>query len=345
MQSINYNELKQQLGNYHALAVDRIQSFIPKHGPREYLYDLVLDYPTRGGKGFRPGLCLATCNTLGGNHDYAINTAAALELLHNAFLVHDDVEDESLLRRGKPTLHTGHGLGIAVNVGDAMNMMSIRPLMGNLELLGPELTWEVLSEIEHMVRQTVEGQAMELGWVKDNICSIKESDYLEMILKKTCWYTAIHPMRLGALIATGSSENLDQFNLFGYYMGAAFQIQDDILNLVADEVKYGKETGGDILEGKRTLMLIHLLNNCTKKEFSEINEFLGKKRNNYDSDAIKWIMGLMNYYGSIEHGINSSKQLAGAALNEYCSLFGGLPDHTDKELIEQLVLYMINRDY
>jgi len=345
MQPVSYSSLREQLGTYHSLAMDRIRSFIPEHGPREYLYDLVLDYPTRGGKGFRPGLCLATCNALGGDHRHAVNTAAALEMFHNAFLVHDDIEDESIMRRGKSTMHTSHGLGIAVNVGDAMNVISIRPLMDNLALLGPELTWVVLAEIEHMVRQAVEGQAMELGWVRDNICTIEEKDYLEMILKKTCWYTTIHPMRLGALIAGEDEAGLDRFNLFGYYMGAAFQIQDDLLNLTGDEKKYGKETGGDILEGKRTLMLIHMMNNCTKKEYMAMKEYLGYKRGCHDTASIKWVMGLMEKYGSIEHGICSSKHLAGAALSEYCRLFGGVADHPDKELIENLVLYMINRDY
>ena len=94
---------------------------IPTTEPRRYLYDLVPLYPLRPGKGFRPGLCLATCGAFGGPPDAALNSAVALELFHNAFLVHDDVEDGSLSRRGGPTLAAEHGLAIAVNVGDAMN--------------------------------------------------------------------------------------------------------------------------------------------------------------------------------------------------------------------------------
>ncbi len=255
--------LKSTLLGYRDLALEGIHHFVPNTEPRKHLYDLVLDYPNRGGKGFRPGLCIAACKAWGGTEDMVVNTAAALELFHNAFLVHDDIEDGSEFRRNKPTMHEYNNIGIAINVGDAMNALCIKPLMMNLQILGPEITWQIFSEIEHMVRQSVEGQAMELGWRKENNCQLKDDDYLRMILKKTCWYTCIHPLRIGALIGSGGKVNVDRFNRFGYYMGTAFQIQDDILNLVADESKYGKEIGGEILEGKRTLIFIHLLNHTT----------------------------------------------------------------------------------
>ena len=110
-----------------------------------------------------------------------------------------------------------------------------------------------------MMQESLEGQAMELGWVRDNRCDVTDEDYLRMVLKKTCWYSFIHPCRIGALIATKDRVDLDRFNRFGCYLGTAFQIQDDLLNLTGDERRYGKEIGGDLLEGKRTLMLIHLL--------------------------------------------------------------------------------------
>ena len=90
-----------------------------------------------------------------------------------------------------------------------------------------------------------------------------------MVLKKTCWYSFIHPCRIGALIATRDTANLDRFNRFGYYLGAAFQIQDDLLNLTGDQNRYGKEIAGDLLEGKRTLMLIHLLKHADQRMRSD----------------------------------------------------------------------------
>lgn len=336
--------LEAGLQRYKTITLEALLARLPSKEPKRHLYDLVSSYPQRPGKGLRPGLCIATCRTFGGTTALALNSAVALELFHNAFLIHDDVEDGSEHRRGQPTLHAEHGLAIAVNVGDAMNVLSLRPLMENLTTLGPQLTWQIFTEVEHMVQQSVEGQAMELGWVRDNICDLTEADYLRMTLKKTCWYTCIHPCRIGALIATGGAINLDRFNRFGYYMGAAFQIQDDILNLLGKRRKYGKEIGGDIWEGKRTLMLIHTLNHCMSKEKERLRAFLATPRQQRQAKDIRWVYRLMDKYGSIEAARSSARQLAGAALREFIVSYGDQPSCTDKQMIQEMVLYMIERD-
>jgi geranylgeranyl diphosphate synthase type II len=343
-QLAGYESLKTTLKKHHAVTMDAMLAYLPDKEPRRYLYDLVPSYPKRPGKGFRPGLCIATCKAFSGDVQSVLKSAVAIELFHNAFLVHDDVEDGSEYRRGSETLHASHGVSIAINVGDAMNVLGIRPLMENLFTLGSRLTWDVFCEIEHMVRQSVEGQAMELGWVRDNNCELSEDDYLRMTQKKTCWYTCIHPMRIGALIATENSIDLDQFNRFGCYMGTAFQIQDDILNLIGDREKYGKEIGGDIWEGKRTLALIHLLNHCNDDEKERMRTFLGTPRKDRQSHDVDWVYSLMAKYDSIEYARSSARQLAGAALKECYSIYGGLPDSEDKQFIEEIVMYMIERD-
>lgn len=332
------------LDRYKETTMRNLLTYLPSKEPRQHLYDLISSYPSRFGKGLRPGLCIATCRAFGGDENKVLRSAVAIELFHNAFLVHDDVEDGSEYRRGKPTLHAEHGLAIAVNVGDAMNILSINPLMDNLGSLGPNLTWQVFVEIEHMILQSVEGQAMELGWVRDNICDLTEDDYFRMTLKKTCWYTCIHPCRIGALVATGGSVDLDRFNRFGYYMGVAFQIQDDILNLIGDHKKYGKEIGGDIWEGKRTMMLLHVINTCDAVEKERLRQFLGKARNDRSEKEVRWVYSLMDKYGSIEFGRSSARQLAGAGLHEFSIAYGGLPASKDKQFIQGIVLYVIDRD-
>ncbi|MGB0787916.1 MAG: polyprenyl synthetase family protein [Marinirhabdus sp.] len=306
---------------------------------------MVLDYPNRGGKGFRSGVCIAACKAFGGTEEMVVNSAASLELFHNAFLVHDDIEDGSEVRRNKPTMHEYNNIAIAINVGDAMNVLSIRPLMMNMNLLGPTMAWKVFSEIEHMVRQSVEGQAMELGWRKDNCCELTDDDYLKMILKKTCWYTCIHPLRIGAIIGSRGKIDPDRFNRFGYFMGTAFQIQDDVLNLVGEESKYGKEIGGDILEGKRTLMLIHLLNHATPKEKKKIVHYLKNCRGEGANSNAAWVLERMKHYNSIDYAKNVSKNMAGAALKEFYTSFSGVPDSKDKTVLESIIMYMVNRDY
>ena len=332
------------LAEYKNLTMSALLAALPKTEPRRYLYDLVPLYPKRAGKGLRCGLTMATCGAFGGAPTMALNSAVAIELFHNAFLVHDDVEDGSISRRGLPTLAAEYGLAVAVNVGDAMNVLSIEPLMRNLDLLGPVVTWDVLVEIQHMVKQSAEGQATELGWVRDNVLELEDADYLRMTLKKTCWYTCIHPCRIGAVIASRGAIDPDRFNRFGYFMGAAFQIQDDVLNLVADESRYGKEIGGDIWEGKRTMMLIHLYQHASTLEQKRLRAFLAKPREKRVETDVRWVRSLMDRYGSLDHARASARSLAGAALDEFQSAFADAPDSRDKRFIEQIIHYMIERE-
>lgn len=337
--------MKAMLANYGAETLKGIHRYIPDKEPRAYLYNLVSEYPNRGGKGFRPGLCIAACKAFGGKQEDASNSAVCLELLHNAFLIHDDVEDESFFRRNKPTLHESTNAAIAINVGDAMQVLGLYPLFKNREVVGDKVAMQIFLEVQHMVSESVEGQAMELGWRKDNTAHLQEADYLRMILKKTCWYTCIHPLRIGAIIGTKGKVNPEKFDRLGYFMGTSFQIQDDVLNLIADGQKYGKEIGGDILEGKRTLMLIHLMENCKPEELNRISQYLSVPiRQRTEGEAME-ILELMHTYGSIAHAKNTAQYLAGAALKEFYSIFSRLPDSEDKSLIESIIIYMINREY
>src|SRR3979411_1808893 len=122
-----------------------------------------------------------------------------------------------------------------------------------------------MEETERMLRHSLEGQAIELAWIRDNTDGLEEADYLHMCLKKTSWYSFIYPMRVGALIAEGAIGH-DRFCRFGWSLRAAFQIQDDVLNLTGSYAQYGKELYGDLWEGKRTLTLIHLLAHARARE-------------------------------------------------------------------------------
>jgi len=135
------------LDSYKDVTMNALLALLPRKEPRLHLYNLIPSYPRRAGKGFRPGLCIATCRAFGGNIQSVLRSAVAIEMFHNAFLIHDDIEDGSEYRRGKPTLHTKNGLGIAMNVGDAMNVLSISTLMENRTSLGPRLTWQILMRL------------------------------------------------------------------------------------------------------------------------------------------------------------------------------------------------------
>jgi len=333
-----------RLSNYRETAFARLLSAVPQREPQQYLYAPLASYLSRAGKGVRPALCMATCRAFGGDPSEALASAAAIEMLHNAFLVHDDIEDESELRRGLPTMHAEHGVPIALNAGDMLTALSVRLLRENLPTLGPALASRVYDEFEHMMQESLEGQAMELGWARDNRCDVTDEDYLRMVLKKTCWYSFIHPYRIGALIGTRDGIDLDRFNRFGSYLGMAFQIQDDLLNLTGDEKRYGKEIGGDLLEGKRTLMLIHLLRHLDSREAARLMAYLGQPRAARSMRDTRWILDLMQARGSFEHARKVTKQLAGAALYEFTQAFGDVAESDDKRFLSQVISYMVSRD-
>lgn len=330
------------LQEYGALTRTALKEYLPSWEPRRHLYDLVADYPLRGGKMMRPSLCIATARAFGARLDDALLTAVSIELLHNALLIHDDIEDGSEERRGKPTLHAMYGVPLAVNVGDALTLLSLRPLMDNIKTIGLQLSMRILEEAVRMARESAEGQAMELGWRYENVTDLGDADYLEMILKKTCWLATIYPSRVGALIGAGDRIDLDAFIRFGFFLGAAFQIQDDLLNLEADE-RYGKEINGDIWEGKRTLMLIHLLREATQDERTEIARVLRMPREQRTPAEVSWIRQRMDAYGCLTYARQIAHGLAGAALHEYSLLYAPLPDSRDKQFIEGLVTWVFER--
>ncbi|HSK80212.1 MAG TPA: polyprenyl synthetase family protein [Thermoanaerobaculia bacterium] len=331
------------LDRYRDLTLEALLRELPSRSPA-YLYELIPVYPSRPGKGLRAALCLATCAALGGRLDRALNSAVAVELFHNAFLIHDDVQDESESRRGGPTLHAEHGVGIAVNVGNAMNLLALGRLRANREILGPNLAWKILAESEEMMRHSLEGQALELAWIRDNVCELTDDDYYRMCLKKTSWYTCIYPSRVGALIATDGRFDPDRLYRFGWYLGAAFQIQDDLLNLVGDYEKYGKEIAGDLLEGKRTLMLIHLLRTADVQDREKVRRFLAKRRRERTGEEVRWLHRLLVDHGSLDFARQAALDLARAALAEGEAALSDVPDSEDKSFLLETVRYVIERD-
>lgn len=331
------------LREYGDLTRAALTKYLPSREPRRYLYDLLSDYPQRGGKMMRPSICIAAARLFGAPLEDAMNTAVAIELLHNALLIHDDIEDGSERRRGRPTLHLLHGVPLALNAGDTLTLMSFRPLLDNRTRIGERLTLRIIEETERMAQECAEGQAMELGWRRYNTTEIDDADYLEMVLKKTCWLATIYPIRVGALIGSRDSLDLDSFVRYAFFLGAAFQIQDDLLNLVGDD-GYGKEINGDIWEGKRTLMLIHTIQESTTAERARLSEILCRPREGRSLSEVRWIRKLMNKYGCAEYARKIAHGLAGAALHEYSLISAGLPDSRDKQFLEQTVTWVIERN-
>jgi geranylgeranyl diphosphate synthase, type II len=334
------------LSEYGQLTRRHLQEYLPQAEPRPYLYELLADYPRRGGKMLRASLCIAMARATGAPIEDAIPSAVSIELMHNALLVHDDIEDASDRRRGTPTLHALHGVPLAINAGDAMGLLAMRPLKDNVHRLGLMTALRIFEETERMAWESTEGQALELGWRRDNRTDVTDEDYLQMVLQKTCWLAAIYPLRVGCLIGARGRLPLDPLIHLGFFYGAAFQIQDDLLNLEAGPA-YGKEPNGDLLEGKRTLMIIHALRHGTDAQRRALTAFLGLPRAERSPAALARILTLLRRTGAIAHARRVAQGLAGAALYEFDQYFAGagVQGGRDLDFIRSLLTWVLERSH
>jgi geranylgeranyl diphosphate synthase, type II len=323
---------------------DEILTLIPARHPVDGLYRLMREYPSRGGKGLRPTLCIATCGAFGGHSEDAVRIAAAVEMFHNAFLIHDDIEDESLRRRGERCLHMEHGIPLAVNAGDGLNLLAVDTVLTNIERLGLARTLTMIHEIIHMCRESIEGQAVELGWIRRRHVPIRDADYINMVSQKTGWYTCRSPCRLGA-IAAGHTRprELDLLGEVFKEVGIAFQIQDDVLNLIGEEDLYGKETLGDLLEGKRTLMLIHLMRTVSARERRELHEWLGRPRSKRTVAESRHVLRRMEQSDSIEYARRVAARHAALGARLFEDTLGFIPQSEGKAILRQVIHYVNTR--
>lgn len=316
------------------------------YGP---LYDILADYPFREGKGLRPAICLAACRAAGGTTDQALGAATALELFHNAFLTHDDVEDVSEFRRGGAALFQSHGVPVAINAGDATNVLALGVLLDEVESLGVRRALLVLREVERMARESVEGQAIELQWIRDRSWDLSDDDYVRMAYKKTCWYTVIAPLRIGAICGapSGPGSPLDEDLLplleLGHLAGIAFQICDDLLNLEADEALYGKEQSGDLWEGKRTIMLLHYMRSARGKERQRALAILDRPRPAKNAADVKWLRQRLEARGSLAYGRGLAEQYSARAIAADSALGTLFRDTDDRRFLREMLRYVIDR--
>ena len=219
----------------------------------ESLYDPVRYILSSGGKRIRPLLVLLTAEAFGGPpaRSGALPAALAVEVFHNFTLVHDDIMDHAATRRGRATVHTRWSEPVAILSGDVMMGLSYDLLTRAAADAG-----ELLAPYHTMVRRLCEGQALDLAFETRDAVSVE--DYLAMIDGKTGALLEL-ALDVGALVGGASEANRASLRTAGHALGRAFQIQDDLLDLTASSPGWGKTIGGDLIEGKKTYLLLRAL--------------------------------------------------------------------------------------
>jgi geranylgeranyl diphosphate synthase, type II len=236
----------------HKSSVERyLRSFITEHKPQS-LYSPAKYVLGAGGKRIRPVMTLLACEAVGGEANTALHAGAGIEILHNFTLVHDDIMDHAETRRGRLTVHKKWDENIAILSGDALLALAYRALLRTKSTRIQDIS-KIFTE---GVVTICEGQALDKEFESRHRVHVNE--YLMMIEKKTGKLVSI-AAQVGALIGNASVSDWEALRRYGEYVGRAFQIQDDLLDIVADEKEFGKTIGGDLVEGKKTFLLLEAL--------------------------------------------------------------------------------------
>lgn len=244
------------------------------------------------GKRIRPLVCVLCCMAAGGKPDLAVPTAASIELLHNFTLVHDDVQDHSLLRRHRPTVWALWGAGQAINAGDALFALSQLPLLASQERGIPaERVVEIAREFNATVLRIVEGQVLDLGY--EERWDIPVAAYLDMIEGKTASLVAFAAWA-GAVLAGADAERAERYRAFGRALGLGFQVQDDLLGIWGQEEVTGKPAGDDIRRRKKSLPILLLASMAAPADLRDLQEIYG--RSEVDEAAVARVLSLLHAY-------------------------------------------------
>lgn len=327
-------DFKDFLAHKKPVIWEEIQKYLPTEGPFNFT-EVVNEYPKRQGKYGRGCLVLLSCEAFGGNASKAVRTAAAMQISEDWLLVHDDFEDNSEERRGKAALHKIYGNELAINAGDYLHLIMWKILLENGKILDNETFLRIMKEFERFMDITIRGQHLEsYTTLNRELEGLKDKDFEDIAYGKSAEYTIAGPLRLGAIIAGKDESTLKKLTEVGIPLGIGFQIRDDLLNIVGKGSVYGKEIGGDIFEGKRTLLLIHLINNTEGEEHKKILEIMRKKREEKTGEEVEYIIKLMKEKGSVDYAEKKAQEFADIAKKKFNDYFSDIPN---REIFESAI--------
>lgn len=306
---------------------------------------LVSEYPRRKGKYVRPTLVLLVASAMGFPEKKAIKTTAAMQVSEDWILNHDDIYDNSLERRGKPVLHRIYGKELAINAGDALHVLMWKILRDNEKAIGLTKTMAILDEFYRMLNRTTLGQTVEIKWTQENKSNLTDEDIFFILESKTAYYTIAGPMRLGGILAGATNKQLEAIYKFGQPLGRCFQIADDLLDLTSDFAGLKKQTGNDIYEGKRTIMLMHLFRTVKGKDRARLTKIMAKPREKKTAGEVTFVIELMRKYGSLAYGQKLAKKLAAQALKLFEKELGFLSYQPARDQLKAGIDFMVNRKH
>ena len=283
-----------------------------------------------GGKRLRPFLVLISAKAAGGKFSQAYNAAIAVELVHNFTLVHDDIMDNADLRRGRPTLHVKYDMSTAILAGDNLIVLAYQFLLKDSKINSNKVT----STFTQGIIDVCEGQSLDKDYEVKEEVSLDE--YMIMIEKKTAALAAMC-CSIGAQIGGGSAREIKALTDYGMNLGIAFQIQDDLLDIIGKE-EFGKNVGGDLLEGKKTYLFLTALSKADGENKEDLIKVI--KNKGIRKNQIKKYQKIYNDLGVIEDSRKAIEQYTNYALEN----LRYIKNKESKEMLEWLANSLIKRN-
>ena len=315
-----------------------IDRWVPPELKPEVLAKATRHLIEAGGKRLRPCLVLTACEAVGGKPEDAIETAAALELLHNFTLIHDDIMDRDEFRRNVKTVHVLWGEPVAIIAGDALFAKVFEAVSANARRLklGGERVVELFDTISKASFEICQGQALDMLFEKRE--DVDEEEYMEMVRGKTGALTEAST-KVGGLLGSGKPEQVEALASYGRLIGIAFQMQDDVLGVSGKQEKFGKPIGSDIREGKRTLIIVRALATAPEKGRATLLRALGK--HDASKRDIEAAIDVLRESGAIDYVSERARKFVAEAKSK----LEPLPKSRAKEALLALADFVVGREF
>ncbi len=321
-------DFKQKLDQVKGVVSTRMQQVTSQEKPVT-LYEPMRYAIQGGGKLLRPCLLMLAAEVFDAPVQSSTDAAVALEMIHNFTLIHDDIMDHDDLRRGRPTVHTKWDESVAILAGDGLQVLAYLTL-GKIHT---DRLGDIITCFSDGILKVCEGQALDKEY--ENRRSISLNEYFEMIDNKTGKLFSI-ACEIGALLGNAGQKEIAAMRKYGRMVGRAFQIQDDVLDVVSDQSVLGKNFASDLYERKKTFLVAHVQSTKFAREFSEI--FEKSKIHDYD---VKELIGLFFTAGAIPAAkseiVNSLKNAHSALKN--------VPNHPSLEYLSELLVIIEERNF
>lgn len=322
----------------NAVKVDRFIDGLLEPRKPEALYEASKHLIAAGGKRLRPYLVVKSCELVGGDPESAVPFAAAMELLHNFTLVHDDIMDNDSFRRGSPTVHTVWGEAMAIASGDLLFAKVYQAMVEPAEegALPFDKVVDCVKRVTEAAIDICEGQALDVSY--PNAREVAAEDYISMVGGKTAaLFRAC--AEVGAIMGGGNPDEVAGLGAFAWNAGIAFQIVDDILGVTSEEETLGKPVWSDLREGKKTLIVIHALERAPPSEKAVIGKVLGK--NDATAHDIATAIDALRSTGGIDYAKSRAREYAENA-RANIAMF---PESQAKRDLLELVEFFTERAY